>query len=369
MISKVKLFRQELHDHPEPSMKEVETRLRIQRFLKEYTNNLMIVDKGNWFYAVHDEGASETYLFRADFDAILHEDGSSFHGCGHDGHTAILAGLAIELDGVKLGRNIVFLFQHAEETGQGAIETVGIFDDWKIKYAFALHGWPGKKLGSYCLRDGTAFCASTGLKIKMKGIQSHASEPEKGNNPAYLIADIVRWLEPLSAFEGFKKMEFDGQKFCNLVMATIVYQRLGEVAFGVSPSLGEIGLTIRAYHEEEMDKLIMMITQHVKKLANERGIELSIESTERFPETSNDTTLFQRVVEFLKTEGIKYTIEDEPVRSSEDFGHIAKHTPSCFFLLGLGENNVPLHHVDFNFPDEAIQYGIRLFGCIAIKGL
>lgn len=87
----------------------------------------------------------------------------------------------------------------------------------------------------------------------MKGVQSHASEPDKGKNPAYLMAETSLWLEPLSQFRGFKAMEWKNQSFDNLVMATIVYQRLGEVAFGVSPSSAEMGLTLRAYYEKEID--------------------------------------------------------------------------------------------------------------------
>ena len=62
--------------------------------------------------------AEETYLFRSDFDAILNEDGSSVHGCGHDGHTAILAGVAARLDGQNLGR-LVYLFQQQKKQVRG----------------------------------------------------------------------------------------------------------------------------------------------------------------------------------------------------------------------------------------------------------
>ncbi len=369
IIDKVIDFRHDLNAHPEPSMQEVETRRRIREFLEANTQNLKIVEKDRWLYAFHDEGADETYLFRADFDAILHEDGSSFHGCGHDGHTAILAGLAATLDGEKLGRNIVFLFQHAEETGEGAFETVEVFDEVKIDKSFALHGFSGKKFGQFYFRPGIGFCASTGMKVKLKGVQSHASQPEDGNNPAYLMAELTSLVEPLSQFNGFAPMSWNGHDFENLVMATVVYQRLGEVAFGVSPSTAEMGMTLRAYHEAEMDKLISHVEDFVAEEATKRGLEHSFEYLERFPETRNDPELVEKVIPFMDKHGFDYQIDEEPLRSSEDFGHIAKHAPACYFILGLGEDLPPMHNVAFEFPDAALSKGLELFEKIAREGI
>jgi metal-dependent amidase/aminoacylase/carboxypeptidase family protein len=43
----------------------------------------------------------------------------AFHKCGHDGHMAILCGLAIELDRQSQNRKVILLFQPAED-GSGA---------------------------------------------------------------------------------------------------------------------------------------------------------------------------------------------------------------------------------------------------------
>lgn len=369
LLDKVVAFRKELHANPEASMKEVYTKKRIREFLEANTKNLKIVEKDRWLYGIHDEGAEETYLFRADFDAILSEDGSCFHGCGHDGHSAILAGLAIKLDEEKLGRNIVYLFQHAEETGEGAKECVDVFDEVKIDKAFALHGFSGIPFGKITFLPGVAFCASTGMLIKFKGMQSHASQPELGRNPAYLMAELALLLEPLSKFAGFHPMVWNNHLFKNMIMATIVYERLGEKAFGVSPSRGEMGMTLRAYNEEEMDLLIGYVESFVKEEAKKRDLEYSIEFFDRFPETRNDPELVEKLIPFFEKEAVDFRIEEEPMRGSEDFGHLAKHAPSCYFLLGLGEEMTPLHNVNFEFRDDAIQHGLDLFELLARKGV
>lgn len=369
MLDKIIALRQELHAHPKASMQERPTLERIMAFLGREAPRTKIVDHGAWFYALHDEGAEETYLFRADVDAILNEDGSVYHGCGHDGHSAILAGLAARLDGESLGRNIVFLFQHAEETGQGAAECLPVFSEQQIDYAFALHGFAGGPVGHIQLRPGTAFCASTGLILKLQGKQSHASEPELGRNPAYLIAELTHLLEPLSQFKGFQPTYWQGVDFQNMLMATIIYLRVGEQAFGVSPANGEMGMTLRAYHEAEIDQLIELIEDFVATAAAKRELEYHFESIDRFPETVNDPELTERVIQFLQDKAIDFSIDPEPKRGSEDFGHLAKQVPSVYFMLGLGEQALPPHHRDFEFVDAALEHGIALFETIARHGV
>ncbi|MCP1144470.1 hypothetical protein [Lysinibacillus endophyticus] len=98
----------ELHQHPELSNEEVWTKQYLMEFLKANTN-LELVDKRNWFYAIYRAGVNKPNIaFRADFDALLMDEvidlpwGSKIpgtaHKCGHDGHSATLAGLALEID-------------------------------------------------------------------------------------------------------------------------------------------------------------------------------------------------------------------------------------------------------------------------------
>ena len=113
-------LRKQLHALAEPSMLEYKTKALLMGFLREHTS-LEIVDCGSWFYAIHKgEGRQAPIAFRADFDAVLCQDGCARHLCGHDGHSAILAGLGLALEGLATKRDVYLLFQPAEETGQGA---------------------------------------------------------------------------------------------------------------------------------------------------------------------------------------------------------------------------------------------------------
>ena len=108
-LQKITDLRHELHMYPELSMQETETAARLRKFLEDNTG-FQVVDRGNWFYAVHKgKGAKNKIAFRADMDAlpITEDHALSYHSrnegvshkCGHDGHCAALCGLALELDG------------------------------------------------------------------------------------------------------------------------------------------------------------------------------------------------------------------------------------------------------------------------------
>src|SRR6476660_3691226 len=103
-----KQLRHELHQHPELSNHEAWTKQHLIDFLKKHTK-LEIVDRGLWFYAIYRTGEDKKNIaYRADFDALPIEEtidipyASEFpgisHKCGHDGHSASLAGFALEID-------------------------------------------------------------------------------------------------------------------------------------------------------------------------------------------------------------------------------------------------------------------------------
>lgn len=358
-------FRQTLHKYPEASEKEFKTRELIKEFLEKHTS-LEIVDKGRWLYALHkEEGAKETIAFRADHDAIISEDGEAFHGCGHDGHTATLVGLALELEGVKTGNNIVFIFQHAEETGVGAKECVEIFKEVEIDRVYGYHNIPGLPLNMVATKKGPIQCASTGMSIKLEGKQSHASEPEKGINPVYLIADLVEKVKVLSEFDGYGPVNKGDFNFDSMVLCTIVHVKVGEKAFGVSPSMGEIALTIRAVSDDDLEKLRIYIEDYIKENAEKLGIKYSFEYSDTFPDTTNDPEIVEKFFKLLEENNIEYIEMEDPVRASEDFGYYLKEKPGCYFYIGDGEDYTPIHSIEYNFPDEIMPKAIKVFTLLA----
>ncbi len=369
MIEKVVALRKHLHAHPEPSEQEVETRKTLMKFIEDNTKNTKIVDKGRWFYAIKEEvGAKETIALRADHDAIISEDGKAFHGCGHDGHSAILAGTVLALDEAQTGKNVVYIFQHAEENGAGAKECVAIFDEVKIDRIYGLHNFPGFAKGEVYSIPGTMMCASKGMSLAFEGKQSHASEPENGNNPVYPMAKLVELVAPLVEFHGYKPVDWNGEHFEDMVLCTIVSAKVGEQgAFGVSPSRGELGFTLRAARLEDLDHLSEVVEREATRLAEEAGVKVSFSYTDEFPDTANTFEEYRRLQDLLPKEGIPFHRLEQPFRGSEDFGWFTKHVPGCYMVLGSGEDYTPLHTIGYDFPDEIIPAGIKTF-CAIVRG-
>ena len=147
-LNLIKNLRHELHAHPELSINERETKRRLMNFIEENTR-LAVVDCGKWFYASRYVEGTKGIAFRADMDALPMDEfinlpyGSQnpgvAHKCGHDGHCAALCGLALELDKIELTRSVYLIFQHAEETGQGARECAGFLRERSISSIYAFH--------------------------------------------------------------------------------------------------------------------------------------------------------------------------------------------------------------------------------------
>lgn len=358
-------LRHELHQHPELSNCETWTKQHLIDFLKAHTS-LEIVDRGLWFYAVYHAGDDkESIAFRADFDAVPIADEIDApyksqcpgvgHKCGHDGHAASLCGFALEIDENGADKNIYFLFQHAEETGDGAAQAAVFIQENNIAAIYAFHNMSGMEHNSVNLRAGTTNCASKGMTIHMEGVPTHASQPEFGINPAFAIAKLVDAIPELISPENNKGM----------VLCTVIQIDVGETAFGVSASKGDLRLTIRAVYEEEMDRLQKNLEDIAKQQAELYGLKVSFSYCDCFPVTANDQKSVDEMLAVCKDKGIKSVIMEEPFRGSEDFGHYLKQTRGAICYIGNGEDYPPVHTVEFDFRDDIIETAVELFKGLA----
>ena len=159
-LDKLLSLRAALHACPEVSGQEVRTRALLMDFLREFTS-LELHPCGAGFYAAHREpnAARPAAALRADYDALATPEGAA-HLCGHDGNAASLCGVALELEGQTLGRDVFLLFQPAEESGAGALPCCELFDHERVGEIYAAHTLPGQPLGRILTRPGTIACAS-----------------------------------------------------------------------------------------------------------------------------------------------------------------------------------------------------------------
>lgn len=349
-LNKIIALRKELHNNPEISMNEKKTKQILMNFIKGNTN-LTIVDMGNWFYAYyHNTNSKKSIAFRADYDAVCGSDGKAQHLCGHDGHSAILAGLALEIEALSPNCDIYLIFQPGEETGEGAKICSPIIPEKGICEIYGLHNIPGFEENTIILTSDTFACASTGLEITIKGSVSHAAYPEAGKNPAKLISNTILYMH-----EQIEKPH------SGIVLGTVIGVNLGSESYGVSAGNVTLRLTLRAEHQEEYNQLINNISDYVKALASSEHMECYIQRIEEFPATVNHKESVQKLKSICEQNDFSTQFAREPFRWSEDFGYYLQKTGGAFFGVGSGINHPQLHTDHYEFNDKIIPTAINLY--------
>ena len=368
-------IRHTLHRLAEPSGCEA----RTQQFLLDTLRTLQptgIRTFGNSrnFLAVFDTGhAGPTTLFRGDFDAVrvdetiavpyASETAGVAHKCGHDGHATILLGLAeqLHLHPLENGRTILF-FQAAEETGEGAGQLLktGVLDEYRPDHVFALHNIPGAPLGTVICKTGSFTCSVVSCDIELHGHTSHASEPLKALSPYPAAKSITDELLVLNRYDMVR------DDFCLL---TLVEFRIGEPAYGVTAGHGVLRFTLRA----KDDKLLKMTKLHLEEIVNKvagatPGLTTSINWKEYFAASANAAEAVERIRAAARACGLPYQEKPQPFSWGEDFGLLTQQYDGALFGLGSGESQPPLHHQHFDFPDDLVPIGVRLFYEIAKRG-
>ncbi|WP_243368968.1 amidohydrolase [Microvirga solisilvae] len=360
-------WRRSLHRYPEVSGEEAETALRVQALLASAGADRIVTGLGGHGVAGIFNGREPgpTVMFRAELDALPIEEISDVahrssiagkaHLCGHDGHMAILAALARSLSRQRPRRGrAILLFQPAEETGAGAAAVVADpkFREIAPDFVFALHNLPGMKFGKVALIEGPVSCASRGMRIVLTGKTAHASMPETGVSPVNAVARLMPALTGLGR---------GGPMDEGFTLVTVTHARIGEPAFGIAPAHGEIWATLRTLTDGGMDALVTKAELLVQEAARENGLSVDISYNDAFPHCENAPEAVAHLRRALDAEGVPHDRGDLPMRPSEDFGHLGANAPAAMFFLGAGERHAALHNPDYDFPDDLIAIGSRVF--------
>ena len=359
-------WRRKLHSMPEISGEEIATAAEVRAFLAATSPDRLIQGLGGTGVAAVFEGAEDgpTVLFRCELDALPIEEISDLphrsrvsgkgHMCGHDGHTATVAALARGFARKRPGRGrVVLLFQPAEETGAGAAAVIADerFAEIRPDYSFSLHNLPGIPLGHVCLKEGIANCASRGMKITLTGRTAHASMPETGTSPMRAITSLM------PALTGLGRGSVAGG---DLVLATVGHVRMGEPAFGIAPAHAELWVTLRTMSDDRMQALVDAAERLAMEAAERDGLALNTSYHEVFDHCDNHVEAVGILRAALDAEGITHE-PGEALRGSEDFGRFGAVSKSAMFYLGAGEGHPALHNPDYDFPDDLIPLGARIF--------
>jgi hippurate hydrolase len=324
-------------------------------------------------------GDGPTVLLRADMDALpMPEDtGVEFasevdgvmHACGHDSHTAMLAGAARLLSERRdeFAGRVRFMFQPGEEGFHGARSMIeeGVIDG--VDAVFALHITPNAPSGVIATRGGPIMAAANTLLITVRGMGGHASSPYLANDPMPVAAEIVTALQ---VFATRRINQFDP------VVITITKIR-GGTTNNVIPEEVHLEGTLRSVSEGSRAKALRGIERVVHNVAAAHEMTATFEHVPGYPVVVNDHAFarFAREVA-ARALGEGCAIEmPAPVMGAEDFAYLLAERTGAFAYLGAcpaGESPAHAHGCHSNrmtIDESALRNGIAMYAAVALDYL
>ena len=363
-----------MHRMAEPSNEEVKTSAFIRHELERLApTKILTFPQGNHLLAEYDfGGGGKTVLLRADMDAVrvnetLHllyksETEGVSHKCGHDGHSTIMLRVAEMLHEKPLSSGkVLLLFQGAEETGEGARQILesGILQSYNIDCAYALHNIPAEPAGTIICKTGSFTCSVISCDIVLTGKTAHAAEPWNAVSPfpaAQRLTDFVLSLN---------QRDVQRDDFC---VATLIEFRVGSQAYGVAAGDGVLRFTIRTREDAHLQQIISEIESKSKAEAASENLQCDIRWLEYFAASNNAEKAVNAIKECADNLNLTYQEKPIPFFWGEDFGLFTQHYPGALFGLGSGTSQPPLHHPDFDFPDEIVETGAKMFYGLCGRG-
>ena len=284
-------------------------------------------------------GAGKTVLLRGDTDALPMQEhtgldyastvAGAMHACGHDSHTAMLAGAARLLCARReaLSGTILFMFQPGEEGHHGARFMIddGLLDPLPDA-AFALHVLPNARFGVFASRVGPLLASSDRIEIVIEGRGGHASTPSDTFDPIPTACEIVLAIQTMVT------------RRINIFDPAVVTiaQIEGGSTDNVIPDHVTLRGTMRTLSSETRKTVKAQIRQIAENIAIAHGMAARITITEGFPVTRCDASAVALAEAAICTVfgPDNWQTMPHPIMGAEDFAYVLEQTPGAMLFLG-----------------------------------
>jgi amidohydrolase len=358
VIADVVAWRRHLHSHPELSFHEHETSRFVAATLESF-GGLELERPTPTSVVARLRGASpgRRLALRADIDAlpITEQSGVAFvsehdgvmHACGHDGHTAIMLGVARLLSGAReeLPGEVVFLFQHAEETPPGgAIELVESGALEGVDAVLGCHLLSTLKLGTIGATEGVATAAVDTIEVTIRGHGGHAAFPHETIDPIAIAAQVIANLQHVVSRTTPPS---------DSVVVSVTYIN------GGTPESVRFGGTVRTFTTEARARTEQAIRRTLHGVTTAHSGSYELDYVSGYAPVVNDPELAALV---RAVAGPVRTVTVEPLMAGEDFSAYLRAVPGCFFWVGAGGSDAfPHHHPQFAIDERAFPIAIETF--------
>ncbi len=370
ILPEVRSLRHALHRHPEVRFQEHWTADHIAAQLKQSGVTVKRgYCRGTGITGEIGPENGPILALRADMDALelKEKTGADYaseipghmHACGHDGHMAMLLGVAriLARHAARLRCKVRFIFQPGEEMGAGGRCMVeeGVLDG--VSAVFGMHAWPDLPIGKVGLKTGHAMAGADWFRIHIQGKGCHAAAPDTGVDPIVIAAHVVLALQSIISRER-EPQETAVVSVCRL--------HAGSTENSI-PENAEIAGTVRTFSPETREKIHAAILRIAARTAEAYRAQASVEyDSEKYVPLYNDPLMCAFVKQALQS-GLGdnvYIDVGTPSMAAEDFAFYLQKVPGAFLWLGTGcssDDTPPLHSPIFNFPDDALALGIGVW--------
>ena len=373
-------LRRDLHAHPELGYEEVYTAERVTQALK-----LCGVDevhtgigKTGVVGVIHGRSNKSGKMvgLRADMDALPMTEQNDFawksakgglmHGCGHDGHVAMLVGAARYLAETRnFDGTVALIFQPGEEGYAGAKAMIddGLFERFPVQAVFAMHNWPHMRPGTIGLNPGAMMAASDRVTIEITGRGGHGAHPYQNIDPVLVAAHTITALQSVVS-RNIRAIDSGVVSICAV--------QTGDLgAMSVVPSKATLVGTVRTFNPSVQDLIERRITELCSAVALGFGATASVKYERLYPPTINSTAealFMMRVAEGLV--GSSQLVRDlDPSMGSEDFSFMLQVKPGAYMRIGQGTENGPgscaLRNNRYDFNDAILPLGGAMHASLA----
>lgn len=354
-----------LHQIPEQGFMEHKTSAYIKQILEQLNIQYESVAETGVIAFISGVAPTKTIAFRTDIDGLSVTEQSDYpyhskhehhmHACGHDGHMAMMLGLAryLSSNDVKVIDNIVMIFQPAEEGPGGAelIVRAGVLEKYAVDEIYGIHLFPSVMQGRIGLCPGPMMAMTGEFDIDIISKSAHGAMPHLGTDGLVVASEIVIGLQTIIS---------RNISPINPAVLTIGRMEGGERRNVIAGSARLEG-TIRAFDRSVFKLIKARMRQYLDGLELAHGVTINTEFRDMYPPVLNDNGLFN---EFI---GYHADMCDviEPQMISEDFSYYQEKIPGLFYFIGSYNEEKgyvhPLHHSKFNFDDEIMMHGLKTY--------
>ncbi len=385
MQARIIEWRRHIHQNPELGNREFKTAEYIVKQLKNLGLEIKTgVAKTGVVALLKGGKPGPCIALRADIDALpvkeraaityASKDSAEYlgnkvpvmHACGHDAHIAMLLGAAHVLSKMKkdISGSVKFIFQPAEEGAPGTEEggaalmvKEGVMDNPKVDAIFGIHVSSGIPLNEIRYKAGPFMAAADWFTIKVKGKQTHGSQPWTGVDPIAISSQIIQGLQNIVSRQS------------DIVKAPVVItvgKFNGGVRENIIPEECSFSGTIRTLDSKMHDEVWAKIRLTAQNIAEASGATAEVSFDQKTLVTYNTPELVDKMLPSLQAAAGKDKVTPMSwVTGAEDFSFYGQKAPSFFFNVGgksLDAIEVFPHHTpDFFIDDSNLSLGTKAF--------